>query len=202
MKKQVCSTILEEAGVRVTSSRLLIYEAISEEKDTFSLGSLEEKLQSIDKSVIFRTLTLFREHRLIHSIDDGSGSVKYCLCHNYGHCQSEEAHCHFYCVIFRTLTLFREHRLIHSIDDGSGSVKYCLCHNYGHCQSEEAHCHFYCEVCGKTYCLSQDLIPKVPLPNGFMAKEASYILKGICARCSKLPQHASQIKENHTDKHQ
>lgn len=155
MKKQVCSTILEEAGVRVTSSRLLIYEAISEEKDTFSLGSLEEKLQSIDKSVIFRTLTLFREHRLIHSIDDGSGSVKY-----------------------------------------------CLCHNYGHCQSEEAHCHFYCEVCGKTYCLSQDLIPKVPLPNGFMAKEVSYILKGICASCSKSPQHASQIKENHTNKYQ
>ena len=77
MKKQVCSTILEEAGIRLTSSRLLIYEAISEEEDTFSLGSLEDKLQSIDKSVIFRTLTLFREHRLIHSIDDGSGSVKY-----------------------------------------------------------------------------------------------------------------------------
>ena len=39
MKKQVCSTILEEAGIRLTSSRLLIYEAISEEEDTFSLGS-------------------------------------------------------------------------------------------------------------------------------------------------------------------
>lgn len=137
MEKQTCCNILEEAGIRPTASRLLIYEALSKEKDTFSLRSLEEKLESIDKSVIFRTLTLFREHRLIHSVDDGSGSLKY-----------------------------------------------CLCHNHGHCRSEERHCHFYCESCGKTYCLNKDLIPHVPLPEGFMAREVNYILKGTCAECT------------------
>ena len=96
-KAQDYSSILEETGIRPTSTRLLIYEAIAGTKDTFSLGSLEAQLQSIDKSVIFRTLTLFHEHRLIHSVDDGSGSLKYCLCHNHGHCTNEEEHCHFYC---------------------------------------------------------------------------------------------------------
>lgn len=138
MKAQDYSPILEEAGIRPTSTRLLIYEAIAGTKDTFSLGSLEEQLQSVDKSVIFRTLTLFHEHRLIHSVDDGSGSLKY-----------------------------------------------CLCHNHGHCKEKEEHCHFYCECCGKTYCLSKDMIPPVDIPEGFIARKMNYIIKGTCAECSK-----------------
>ena len=74
MKAENYSPILEDAGIRPTSTRLLIYGAICRMSDTFSLTSLEDELQSIDKSVIFRTLTLFHDHHLIHSVDDGSGS--------------------------------------------------------------------------------------------------------------------------------
>lgn len=97
MKTEEYASILTEAGIRPTSTRLLIYGAISRMSDTFSLTSLEDELQSIDKSVIFRTLILFHEHHLIHSVDDGSGLHKYCICHNHGHCDAKEAHCHFYC---------------------------------------------------------------------------------------------------------
>ena len=87
-------------------------------------------------------------------------------------------------VIFRTLVLFHEHHLIHSVDDGSGSHKYCICHNHGHCHEEEAHCHFYCEICQNTYCLNEDLIPHIELPEGFTARKVNYIVKGICAKCA------------------
>lgn len=97
MHTEQYSIILEEVGIRPTATRLLIYGTIAGLTDTFSLGNLEDLLPSIDKSVIFRTLTLFHEHHLIHGVDDGSGSHKYCLCHNHGHCLNEEAHCHFYC---------------------------------------------------------------------------------------------------------
>lgn len=117
MNAKDCCDILTQAGIRPTSTRILVYEAIAEEKNTFSLGDLEERLPSIDKSGLFRTLTLFHDHRLIHSVDDGSGSLKY-----------------------------------------------CFCHNHGNCREEEEHCHFYCEECRKTYCLDQDLIPHVDLP--------------------------------------
>ena len=138
MKTEDYSPILEGAGIRPTSTRLLIYEAISHMSDTFSLTSLEDELQSVDKSVIFRTLTLFHERRLIHSVDDGSG--------------------------------------LH---------KFCLCHNHGHCSQEEAHCHFYCESCQKTYCLNEDSIPPIDIPEGFIAHTVNYIVKGICAECAK-----------------
>ena len=95
MKTEENSHILESAGIRPTSTRLLIYEAIARNSDTFSLSTLERQLDSIDKSVIFRTLVLFHEHHLIHSVDDGSGSHKYCICFIFVFCLEEEAHFHF-----------------------------------------------------------------------------------------------------------
>lgn len=89
--------ILEKNGVKVTANRLLIYQAMVGFENTFSLTDLEDVLVTLDKSTIFRTLALFEEHRLIHSIDDGSGSLKYCLCDNLGECSPDETHCHFHC---------------------------------------------------------------------------------------------------------
>ena len=50
MKTEDYSPILESAGIRPTSTRLLIYEAIARNSDTFSLSTLERQLDSIDKS--------------------------------------------------------------------------------------------------------------------------------------------------------
>lgn len=97
MKVKKCCDILKMANIRPTSIRILVYEAISELQDTFCLRDLENILDTVDKSSIFRALILFHEKHLIHSVDDGSGYMKYCLCHNHGKCEEEENHCHFYC---------------------------------------------------------------------------------------------------------
>ena len=65
--------------------------------DTFSLSDLEEVLDTVDKSTIFRTLEVFAEHHVIHETEDGSGARKYCVCHSGHVCGPEEMHCHFYC---------------------------------------------------------------------------------------------------------
>ena len=72
MKTEDYSPILESAGIRPTSTRLLIYEAIARNSDTFSLSTLERQLDSIDKSVIFRTLVLFHDGV---PVDDIVGAV-------------------------------------------------------------------------------------------------------------------------------
>lgn len=91
------SDILSRHGVRPTAVRILVYKALQGLHDTFSMGDLETALESVDRSTLFRTLTLFAAHHLVHEIDDGSGSTKYCLCHNDHVCSAEELHCHFYC---------------------------------------------------------------------------------------------------------
>lgn len=139
--------ILHEHGIRPTAVRLLIYRTMAAHANTFSLQDLETELDTVDKSTIFRTLTLFAGQHLLHETEDGSGKKKYCVCHN-------------------------DHA----------------------CTPGEMHVHFLCERCGTTYCLDHTLIPPVALPEGFSAREADYVVKGLCAACSgqRMPRESSQ----------
>ncbi len=111
--------ILEEHGVRPTAVRILVLRVISSYHDTFSLSDLETELESVDKSTIFRTLTIFAGHHLVHETEDGSGSTKYCYCHNDHVCGVEELHCHFYCeMCHKTYCLENTHIPVVHYPDG------------------------------------------------------------------------------------
>ena len=65
-------TRLEQHGVKPTAMRILLLRTMMEHDDAFSLQSLEDELETVDKSTIYRTITLFLTHHLIHAIDDGT----------------------------------------------------------------------------------------------------------------------------------
>ena len=91
--------VFEKAGIRVTAVRLLIWREIRKSFDgAFSLADLEDALPTVDKSTLFRTLTLLSEAHLLHDIDDGSGSQKFCVCHHDDtlHCTG---HVHLTCRV-------------------------------------------------------------------------------------------------------
>jgi len=93
--------ILEERNIKPTAIRILVLKAMREFKSAFSLGDLEDVLDTIDKSTISRTINLFHEHLLIHSIDDGSGSMKYSVCQSDCTCSVGDLHVHFFCEACR-----------------------------------------------------------------------------------------------------
>ena len=97
---------LEKAGIRITAVRLLIWREIRNSfQGAFSLSDIEEALPTVDKSTIFRTLTLFKESHLLHDIDDGSGSHKYCVCH-HDDTRACTGHVHLTCrICHRTFCL-------------------------------------------------------------------------------------------------
>lgn len=102
MKKQEILSAEAEArmcsrGVKPTAVRLLVFSALQATARPVSVSDLETSLQTVDKSTIFRTLTLFLEHHLIHGIEDGSGAVKYELCHGEWDCSVRDMHLHFFC---------------------------------------------------------------------------------------------------------
>lgn len=97
MSSNECCEILEGAGIKPTAVRILVYKTVTEMEESFSLADVEMRLLSVDRSSIFRALTLFSKHHLLHTFEDGSGSLKYCVCHNHGECTPDEWHCHFYC---------------------------------------------------------------------------------------------------------
>lgn len=131
--------LLEEREIKPTAIRTLVYKAMRGFSHTFSLGDLEDKLGTVDKSTPSRTINLFHDHLLIHSIDDGSGTMKYSVCQN----------------------------------DCS-------------CSLGDLHAHFYCEKCKHTYCLESIAIPTIQLPPLFMVKGMNFVLKGVCASCTKI----------------
>lgn len=89
---------LLDRDIKPTAVRLLIFKAMVEYPQAFSLSDLEAVLETFDKSTISRTITLFHNHLVIHSIDDGSGSMKYSVCNDDCQCELNELHVHFNCT--------------------------------------------------------------------------------------------------------
>ena len=70
---------LEEKGVRPTAVRILVWRALLQFDYVFALADVEGALPTVDRSTLFRALSLFVEKDLLHTVDDGSGQQKYCL---------------------------------------------------------------------------------------------------------------------------
>jgi Fur family ferric uptake transcriptional regulator len=89
---------LEIRNIKPTAMRELVLKVLSEQKAAISLADLEQKFDKVDKVTLYRTLKTFEENKLIHSIDDGTGSVKYALCRETCQCNPEDLHIHFLCT--------------------------------------------------------------------------------------------------------
>ena len=85
-------------NVKPTAMRELVLNALLEQNVAISLSDLEKKFNRVDKVTLYRTLKTFEENKLIHSIDDGTGSVKYALCAENCQCNPHDLHVHFFCT--------------------------------------------------------------------------------------------------------
>ena len=78
------STFLAEHDIRPTAGRIMVWRTLLTFDYVFAMADLEGALPTVDRSTLFRTLTLFVEHGLLQTVDDGSGQQKYCL-HTHRH---------------------------------------------------------------------------------------------------------------------
>jgi len=77
-------SLLQQHGIKPTANRLLVARELSSAGRPLSLTELETRLETVDKSSIFRTLTVFRETHLVHVLEDSGDGVRYELCHASG----------------------------------------------------------------------------------------------------------------------
>ncbi|MDD3035153.1 MAG: transcriptional repressor [Bacteroidales bacterium] len=85
-------------NIKPTAMRELVLGILSEQKMAISLSDLEHNFHKSDKVTLYRTLKTFEERKLIHSIDDGTGAIKYALCKESCQCHPEDLHIHFFCT--------------------------------------------------------------------------------------------------------
>ena len=98
MKSLEIEALLTAHDIKPTANRIVVAKALAAAERPMSLSELEYKILSIDKSGVFRALTLFREHHLVHVIEDGGDGVRYELCHSHDdHQEDDDQHVHFFC---------------------------------------------------------------------------------------------------------
>ncbi len=71
--------LLQSHGIRLTAIRLMILKCIRQIDGAFSFENIYDLLDTVDRSTIFRTLSVFEKSGLIHKFEDGLGHSKYCL---------------------------------------------------------------------------------------------------------------------------
>ena len=99
---------LKLRDIKPTAMRLLILREMLKTDQAMSLADLEERLDTVDKSTIFRTVMLFLSHHLAHCVDDGSGALKYAVCSDDCTCSVSDQHVHFYCEGCHRAFCFRQ----------------------------------------------------------------------------------------------
>ena len=89
-------------------------------------------------------------------------------------------------TLYCTLKTFEQKGIVHQIDDGTHISKFALCEPGCNCELEQdLHLHFHCTNCDETVCLTEQKIPHINLPDGYVAEDANLVLKGICEKCSR-----------------
>lgn len=99
MDEKHCSEMLEQHGVKPTANRILVLKTLAASARPMSLSELEYRILTVDKSNVFRALTTFKEHHLVHVIEDGSEGVRYEICHSHSPHTDEDMHVHFFCEL-------------------------------------------------------------------------------------------------------
>ncbi len=90
--------LFAQHGVKLTANRLLIAQALEEAGRPLSMTELENRLETIDKSNVFRALTAFRDAHLVHVLEDTGDGVRYELCLSHHDDEDDDVHVHFYCT--------------------------------------------------------------------------------------------------------
>ena len=91
-------SLMQAHGVKPTANRILILRALLGAGRPLSMTEIETELESVDKSIISRTLSAFREARLLHVLADGGDSLRYEVCHCAAEDEDSDRHVHFHCT--------------------------------------------------------------------------------------------------------
>ncbi len=71
--------ILKSYGIRPTAIRMMFLRCLQQNEEALTFDEISELLDTVDRSTIFRTLSLFEKRDLVHRFEDGIGNVRHCL---------------------------------------------------------------------------------------------------------------------------
>lgn len=104
--------LLNRKKIKPTSMRMLVLDFLIQQKNAISLSQIEENLHPADRITIYRTLKIFEEKGLVHSITDGTSSPKFFPCEEAcDHKHLHDLHVHFTCRLCKKTSCISEARI-------------------------------------------------------------------------------------------
>jgi Fur family ferric uptake transcriptional regulator len=98
--KQAIEEILRHFNLSVTDGRKKILRLFINTTGALSHGDIEKGMKDFDRVTIYRTLQIFTEKGIIHTIPTADNSVLYALCKsNCSEGHHHDNHVHFLCDI-------------------------------------------------------------------------------------------------------
>lgn len=98
MNNEYLAEKLAEKKIRPTAVRLRVFDFLKQNAVALSLNDIENKLNPIDRTTLFRTLKAFEKHGIIHAVNGENGLVQYAACSDSCSCSySDHMHVHFSC---------------------------------------------------------------------------------------------------------
>lgn len=123
MTNEEIASHLDARGVKPTAMRILVYKTLLNSLRPMSLREMDDKMVTAERSTIFRTLSLLLHHGLVHTIEDGSGSMRYEVCRGHDHCTFDDQHAHFYCTVCQRTFCLHDVGIPHPSLPGGFQVK-------------------------------------------------------------------------------
>jgi Fur family transcriptional regulator, ferric uptake regulator len=91
--------ILRRNNLSVTDSRKKILSLFLQHADALTHGDIEKKAgEKFDRVTVYRTLQVFVEKGIVHTIPTDDNSVLYALCKDCGEGHHHDDHVHFVCT--------------------------------------------------------------------------------------------------------
>lgn len=97
--KDNSAEFLKNAGIKVTANRILVLDTLLRSRGPMSMKEIEDEVSSLDKSSIFRCLTVMKKHELLHALDGGPEGVRYEVCRAPHDGPDTDEHLHFHCEL-------------------------------------------------------------------------------------------------------
>jgi len=94
--------------VKPTAMRILVMKYFQSTTSARTLRQLEDHFDASDMSTLYRTLKTFVDHNILHTIDDGTGIMKYAKCIEGCVCAPQDLHYHFHCMNCKETTCLTE----------------------------------------------------------------------------------------------
>lgn len=104
--------ILKDKNIRPTAMRMLVYHILSDSDAAMTLTDMENQLQQVDRTTLYRTIKTFENQGVVHAVESGTGVIKYALCEPF--CKArhhKDLHLHFHCSICEETTCLTDYEI-------------------------------------------------------------------------------------------